>query len=359
MSVETIHNSKEIDSMFCCLGLSDDNSNLKKAEKCRIIRDCNYNRLYSSIYPESYKSIIYTDTPMLCLRMKSLEQNEQTDLWKSSDYIADEKIDGLRCYMAYNFNYDKNNGYEFFSRENNEDTLLPKNISNYIIKKISKPDKFFKSFLLDCELVINDDSFTIYCFDCLYFNDNYITNECLYFRRYITEHIVESINDPNVTVTRYAKTKKLDFFNFIKNNGGEGVVLKNINSKYTTKGSRSIYNWVKVKGNIFDYSIIEDTLEGYISEPIKSNDNIVLSAFIDNNEYSNKVAEIPFDFFGYVRTNNHFNVSFGLGSVVEFSSTFFSQKEHLFKNAFPLKLRVDKSIKDCNYLKEDLVRWSA
>lgn len=360
MSVETTHNSVEIDNMFFSLGLNGSETNLKKSDKCRLIRQFNYDLNYSSIYPDSYKSIIHTDTPMLCMRMKQLDLKEQIELWKSDEYIAEEKIDGLRCYVVYNYEYANNNGYEFFSRENNEETLLPKNITNLITKQINRPDKFYKSFLLDCELVLNNDgTFDIFCFDCLFFNDNYITDECWYFRRYITEHIVESICDLNVKTTNYTKIKKIDFFNHIKDIGGEGVVIKNTNSKYTLKGSRSKYNWIKAKGNVFDYSIIEDTLEGYVSESVCENKAITLSAFIDDRECSNKVAIIPIDYFRNVRTNNYFNVKFGLGSVVEFSSSFFCMQDFLFKNTFPVKIRMDKSIKDCHYLNSDIQRWCA
>jgi len=361
MSIETTLNSKQIDNLLFNSGLAEFNSliNLKKSEKCRIIREHNYKKLYSGLYPESYKEIIYTDSPMLCLRMKSLEQSEQIELWKSDEYIAEEKIDGYRCYLVYNYEYNKNNGYELFSRENEETTLLPKNITNFLNKNINKPDRFYKSFLLDCEIVLKENNdFEIYCFDCLFFNDNNITEENLSFRKYITEKIVESISDCNVRTTLYTKTKKIDFFNYIKSINGEGVVIKNINSKYTKKGSRSKYNWIKVKGSIFDYSIIEDSLEGYISETVIDNKDICLSAFIDNNETSNKVAVIPFNYFNEIKSNNFFDIKLGIGTVIEFYSTFYSQKDLMFKNAYPLKIRLDKSIKDCYYLNSDLIRWS-
>lgn len=359
MSIETFHNSKEIDSMFYSLNIKDcSDVILKKSEKCRIIRDYNYNNCYSMLYPDSFRSIIHSDTPMLCLRMKSLENAEQIELWKSDDYIAEEKVDGLRCYIVYNYEYGKNNGYELFSRENDEDTLLPKNITSFLTRKLSRPDNFYKNFLLDCELVVKvDGSFELYCFDCLFFNDNYIIDECLYFRRYITEHIVYSMSDRCVKLTNYVKSNKISFFNYIKSVGGEGVVIKNINSKYTCRGSRSKYNWIKVKGNVCDFSLIDDTLEGYVSDSVCLDGLVSLSAFIDGNDSSNKVAEVPYDYFRYINYGSSFN--FGLGSVVEFSSTFFSQKDRLFKNVCPIKVRVDKSIKDCSYANVDLLKWSA
>ena len=72
MSIETTHNASEIDSMFRRL-FSDNQTiqSLNKAEKCRQIRQHNYDISYNNLYPESYRSIIHSDTPMLCLRMKN------------------------------------------------------------------------------------------------------------------------------------------------------------------------------------------------------------------------------------------------------------------------------------------------
>lgn len=363
MSVETTHNAIEINNIFNEINVCIDNSNIKelnKAEKCRIIREHFYNKNYAPLFPDSYKSIIHSDTPMLCLRMKSLENNDQIELWKSDEYIADEKIDGIRCYLAFNYCYENNNGYELFSRENDDDTLLPKLITSNIINfNLKKADDFYKTFLLDCELVVNENGYKLYAFDCIYFNDNYITEEPWYFRRYITEHIVESISDRKICVTKYSKIKKIDFYNHIKNKGGEGIIIKNYSSKYSTKGTRSKYNWVKVKGNVHDYSIIEDTLEGYVSDVIKTDQRIIsLSAFVDS-EISKPVADIPTSYLDSLCTSS-FNKrqSLMIGSVIEFSSSFFSGKEDRFMNAVPIKIRMDKSIKDCFYTKHDIDRWT-
>lgn len=359
MSVETTHNTSEINDIFNDINIKDNiNKDLNKAEKCRLIRNHFYNSEYSLLYPDSYKSIIYSDTPMLCLRMKSLENEEQIELWKSDDYIADEKIDGIRCYLAFNYAYDKNNGYELFSRENNEATLLPKNITNSFIKfNLEKANPFYKTFLLDCELVINDNGYKLYAFDCICYNGKYITDAEWKFRRYITEHIVESISDNRICVTQYSKTNKIDFYNYIKNNGGEGVVIKKCSSKYSTKGTRSKNNWVKVKGNIYDYSIIEDTLEGYVNDIVNPDQEMIsLSAFVDNNSISKPIADVPTEFLKMI---SFMQMPIGIGSVVEFSSSFFSHKEERFMNAMPIKIRIDKSIKDCFYTKRDIERWSA
>lgn len=365
MSIETTHNSIEINDMFNEINVyidKKDEKALNKAEKCRIIRDHFYDVKYAPIYPDSYKSIIHSDTPMLCLRMKSLENKEQIELWKSEDYVADEKIDGIRCYLAFNFDYEKNNGYELFSRENDDNTLLPKVITSNVFNfNLNKGNSFYKTFLLDCELVINEYGYKIYAFDCLSFNNNYITEEPWYFRRYITEHIVESISDVNICVTKVSKSNKIDFYNYIKNIGGEGIIIKNYSSKYSTKGTRSKHNWIKVKGNVYDYSIIEDTLEGYVSDFVKSNQQSVsLSAFVES-EISKPVAELSTNYLNTL-CKDSFSIQRSrlcIGSVIEFSSSFFSYKEDRFMNVMPIKIRMDKSIKDCFYTKKDIERWTA
>lgn len=361
MSIETVHNTQEIDSMFNNVFNDNTLTELKKSEKCRILREYNYSKLYNKFYPDSYKNIILTDSPMLCLRMKSLDNQEQIELWKSDDYIAEEKIDGIRCFLVYDKEYPNNNGYELFSREIDENTLLPLNITNNINLNITPPSFAIKSFLLDCELVFtNKNNYKFYALDCLSFNNKPIIDETWKYRNFVTNQIVISITDKKITCPIFQRDKKIEFYNHIKSNGGEGVVIKNINSKYITKGTRSKYNWIKVKGNICDYSIIDDTLEGYISSPITNTNDITLSGFINNNDIPQKIAIIPNNYFKYIIPTPFWsNTPIGIGSVIEFSSPFFSYKENIFFNPIPIKLRTDKSIKDCSYSQTDINKWSA
>lgn len=361
MSIETTHSSKEIDTMFSNVFNDNFIDGLKKSEKCRLIRDYNYSKLYNNIYPDSYKNIILTDSPMLCLRMKSLDNKEQIELWKSDEYIAEEKIDGIRCYLVYDKDYPDNNGYEVFSRENDEETLLPLNITDLINLNLRKPEFAIKSFLLDCELVfISKNNYKFYALDCLSFNDKIIIDETWRYRNFVTNQIVTAITDKKITYPLYQRDKKIEFFNYIKSKNGEGVVIKNINSKYLTKGTRSKNNWIKAKGNICDYSIIDDTLEGYVSTPLNNDNDITLSGFINDNDVPQKIAIIPKDYIRYLTPSFLYkNISIGLGSVIEFSSPFFSYKDNIFFNPVPIKIRTDKSIKDCSYSKNDINKWSA
>lgn len=385
MSIETNLNKEQIESLYNSSGAfslyKDEVSDIKKVVLCNRIRNYNYLKRYSDS-SQVFSNIVSIETPMLCFRFGNLEDEFKRTIWTDSNYIVDEKIDGERCL----FFYERNNGIRLFSRENDESTLLPLELSSNIINEVFEEylnnKKELNNFVLDCEIVRNDSSDIIYVFDCLYYNNNDIKTLSLLERKKIVSEIISIINYPLIKQTVFSTENKFKFYEKIIEHDGEGVIFKNINSQYNIKGTRSKKSWIKVKGSMYDFSIIEDTLEGFISS-IKQNDNndlnksnVELSCFVDNKKISFPMTYVNINLFliqlfgnnctinSYINKYNLLNPlpkleKNLLGKVVEFKSSYFDSDNKCFKNSIPIKFRNDKAMFDCHYSSEVLKKWSA
>ena len=212
--------------------------------------------------------------PMGGTTVKREDQMEK--VWNSSEYWAEEKYDGSR-YLCM--------GGRFFSRrESKEDKLpvektdrvphleeigryhLPDHIVDGEIYYEGKTSNEVTSILGSLpkravELQEERGKLKYVIYDILYTNGQWITDKPYHQRREILEHLYHVITtqDPSVEayleISNLEKTDKKNFNKRILLNGGEGVMLKNVNGKYHPD-KKPRWNWIKVKTEIDDDVII-------------------------------------------------------------------------------------------------------
>lgn len=238
-----------------------------------------------------YKRINDLASPQLCFSFKDLKPEEQKNILESENWIAETKLDGLRCVTFYSPEY----GFEFFSRDISDVTFLPNSYTNKILLitpdgKVRTPESFkgvFKqSFVLDAEVLVSNGSvdntsrgggfsatelnatvsilgshpdrakeiqldnnpLVFYIFDMLEFDGIDLKDKPLRYRRKLLENFLSKISSivpfrmPNSTIE-----DKQKFFDDIVASGGEGIILKNLDEIYYATTSRNRRVQVKMK----------------------------------------------------------------------------------------------------------------
>lgn len=242
-------------------------------------------------------------TPQLCFQFKELKPSEQEHIIKSENWLAETKIDGLRCITFYSPEY----GFEFFSRDISEETFLPNSytnkivmIHNGIVRKPSSYKGLFKqSFILDAEVLVAKgevdttefgggysatslnattsilgsaperaqeiqlcgNPLMFFTFDCLEFDGKDLTHLPLRERRKFLEKLLGVIGDkvpfelPESTIDG-----KQEFFDRIVAEGGEGC-FKGSTRINMSDGSLKRIDEVERGDYVLSYNIDSDKLE--------------------------------------------------------------------------------------------------
>ncbi len=259
--------------------------------------------------------------PMLAAQMKAIKEENQKELWDDNNqWYATEKIDGNRMRYCYNENY----GVEYFSRnlsEGQDGDYLPLRYSNKIT--IPRPNlealkqAGIHDFIIDCELVpyydtirefpnlrkidgvmkevmelpiadtglslttsvlgaLDDLSHRIQetnpmklmAFDIISLNGEDLTQNPLIDRlkelaKVATIIRMNGVGD-RLQLVKGAKVGKIKFYQDIVAKGGEGCVIKDLNSPYVGRREKT---WVKAKRSVSG-SILEeqagDTIDAFI-----------------------------------------------------------------------------------------------
>jgi ATP-dependent DNA ligase len=289
----------------------------------KILRD-RYNGetpLYLSLLLENVKS------PMLAKRFDEIKEDIQKEVWDSSDWYFEEKIDGLRCFLVK-----IGNDIKVFSREMSRHDLLPIEIP----VPINLSSSINYNFILDCELTSdnintlnilngyglysekvtqsleelliklnpimskrilreNDFKFNFNIFDCLYLNKSWIMNFSLEKRRLACMRVVSSLKS-SVVNCRLVNTTNQDkewFYNSCLKSGYEGCVCKRIDSIYVPDTARRKDGWIKIKSchevvkDIVDDRKVYDTIDGFITgfnAGKNSIESLEISAFVDGKQ---------------------------------------------------------------------------
>lgn len=263
------------------------------------------------------KRLFNFQTPQLCFSFKELKPEEQKNVLTSEDWMAETKIDGFRCIVTYHPDF----GFEFFSRDISEQTFLPNSytdkillIKNSIVKKPSSFKYMFnKSFILDGEVLVENknlntsnqgggQSYTelnsttailgsnperaleiqlegnplkFYIFDCLEVGDLDLTNQPLRTRKGYLKKLLDLIGDrvPFELPESHIENKQ-EFFDKVISQGGEGIVLKNLNETYYATTARKRHVQIKMKRSLSEVS--NEDMDCFISGSILPKKNSAL-----------------------------------------------------------------------------------
>lgn len=256
--------------------------------------------------PWDLKFMLSIECPQLCRRIKDLKPEQQEMIWKSQDWIAEEKIDGVRQLILWNASEKK---FHFYSRNNSVEDYLPQDYSDTIYVT-SKDFDYPHNFVLDCEIISTnsevetntrcltqlqstaallnlnaEDSKRIQknnplkfvVFDCLFDKESLINSPWTERHKHTLklENMLRAkgfcceINPVVEATDKYPEAKR-DFFDRIISNNGEGIVLKNRNAVYHATSSRTI-DCVKVKRSTTD-TLTKD-LDAFVTDYVVGKDD--------------------------------------------------------------------------------------
>lgn len=270
----------------------DENKKYRNIDLMKLLGQ--YYFTYHLKHSKNLELIIKYESLMLCKKFNELKSHEQRYLFESNNYIAEPKIDGVRCYIVYT----PEEGFSCYGRSYNEiylpmdftDKIFIKNNNNVYMSLSDFKNFFNKSFVLDVELYYTGD----YYFDaayCLNKNEQNVTNEILklhkdyiYYlaqetnssfefyildiisfdnkefskyklltRKQIQESLINNIINkcsylPFINVPKYTTSEeKKRSWDYIQHNSVEGLVFKNIHSEYNSTETRKKDTWIKLK----------------------------------------------------------------------------------------------------------------
>ena len=290
------------------ISITPSGKRIMKDDYVKALREWHITKKYESIdnIPWSMKFMLSIECPQLCKRIKDLKPDQQELVWNSHDWIAEEKIDGVRMIIVWDATEKK---FHFYSRNNSVTDYLPQDYSDTIFVTAKNFD-YPNNFVLDSEIISSnscletnthcltqlqstaallnlnsEDSKTIQkkyplkfvVFDCLY--DSYSLIDEIWEVRHchaaeLCGKLLESgfcceLNKvvENTADNQYAKR---EFFDAVISRCGEGLVLKNRNAKYHATSSRTI-DCVKVKRSTAD-SLTKD-IDAFVTDYVVGKDD--------------------------------------------------------------------------------------
>ena len=290
------------------ISITPSGKRIMKDDYVKALREWHITKKYGSIdnIPWSMKFMLSIECPQLCKRIKDLKPDQQELVWNSHDWIAEEKIDGVRMIIVWDAAEKK---FHFYSRNNSVTDCLPQDYADTIFVTAKNFD-YPNNFVLDSEIISSnpcletnthcltqlqstaallnlnsEDSKTIQkkyplkfvVFDCLYDSSSLI-DEIWEVRHYhaaeLCSKLVESgfcceLNKvvENTADNQYAKR---EFFDAVISRYGEGIVLKNRNAKYHAMSSRTI-DCVKVKRSTAD-ALTKD-IDAFVTDYVVGKDD--------------------------------------------------------------------------------------
>lgn len=282
---------------------------LMKTDIVMAIREYFFKKYWGSKanMPKKMQMILNIESPMLCSRFNELKEDVGNALWDNNDWIAEEKIDGCRMLIIC-----IDGKFYYYSRNLSVTDYLPIEYTDNIYP--SKDKKFIcKDFIIDCEIVSSDanvdtvlshnrgvvtetqlqaiaalialnpeDSIDIQAkyqklnghslihfkaFDCLYYDGKWLLDTILDKRKDYLQMVLDDISYTDFPISKPMSciSNKKAFYKAIIANGGEGVVLKNLDTVYRTDGNRGKLNWVKVKRVLADSLAVGDSIDAFVT----------------------------------------------------------------------------------------------
>ena len=290
------------------ISITPSGKRIMKDDYVKALREWHITKKYGSVdnIPWSMKFMLSIECPQLCKRIKDLKPDQQDLVWNSQDWVAEEKIDGVRMIIVWDTTEKK---FHFYSRNNSVTDYLPQDYSDTIFVTAKNFD-YPNNFVLDSEIISSnscletnthcltqlqstaallnlnsEDSKTIQkkyplkfiVFDCLYDSSSLIDEPWTVRHTHAAElcsKLLESgfyceLNRvvENTADNQYAKR---EFFDAVISRCGEGLVLKNRNAKYHATSSRTI-DCVKVKRSTAD-SLTKD-IDAFVTDYVVGKDD--------------------------------------------------------------------------------------
>ena len=290
------------------ISITPSGKRIMKDDYVKALREWHITKKYGSIdnIPWSMKFMLSIECPQLCKRIKDLKPDQQELVWNSHDWIAEEKIDGVRMIIVWDATEKK---FHFYSRNNSVTDYLPQDYADTIFVTAKNFD-YPNNFVLDSEIISSnpcletnthcltqlqstaallnlnsEDSKTIQkkyplkfvVFDCLYDSSSLI-DEIWEVRHYHAAKLCSKLLESgfccelnkvveNTADNQYAKR---EFFDAVISRYGEGIVLKNRNAKYHATSSRTI-DCVKVKRSTAD-ALTKD-IDAFVTDYVVGKDD--------------------------------------------------------------------------------------
>ena len=348
------------------------------------------------LFDSNLDFILKIKSPMLALLIGRQDKKTTFEIWddNNKDWIFEEKVDGIRCFLSYNHN---TNEYHIYSRALDNNTLLP---IDYINRLAITTEILPFDFILDTELVFSNDMghevieeilndpykklsqykprFIV--FDLLKLGTNSLVNQPLRFRRQEAFKLVQYLQQRNFNNISIINEKpesmlKEEYYNYLIQQGKEGIIAKHLDSTYDILGKRS-GQWTKIKRRLYEGagSLATDTYDLFVSDYTVLNNKInglVLSAYkvdSDNNylydSYGNRIPIIVGTLYDlsidlqnmltwYQDNKPTINSAF-LYKVVEVSSTGFDSATKNLTNLSFVCWRLDRTSESCKINIEDI-----
>ena len=290
------------------ISITPSGKRIMKDDYVKALREWHITKKYGSMdnIPWSMKFMLSIECPQLCKRIKDLKPDQQDLVWNSNDWIAEEKIDGVRMIIIWDATEKK---FHFYSRNNSVTDYLPQDYSDTIFVTAKNFD-YPNNFVLDSEIISSnscletnthcltqlqstaallnlnsEDSKTIQkkyplkfvVFDCLYDSSSLI-DEIWEVRHCHAAELCSKLLESgfccelnkvveNTACNQYAKR---EFFDAVISRCGEGLVLKNRNAKYHATSSRTI-DCVKVKRSTAD-ALTKD-IDAFVTDYVVGKDD--------------------------------------------------------------------------------------
>jgi len=148
-----------------------------------------------------------------------------------------------------------------------------------------------------------------------------------------------------INTVKTATVAKQSFFEKIIKKGGEGVVLKNLDSPYNITKSRPITGWIKMKKEETIDAFISDYVDGNVGTSFEGKVGaLILSCYLDGRAV--EVARVS-GIDSPLRDNITLDRAGYIGKCVELSGQEFTARNHKLKHAKIIQWRNDKTPEDC------------
>lgn len=182
--------------------------------------------------------------------------------WEEDNYITELKLDGFRLILSkfdglitlYTRHKNDVSGKfpELLSLDIPDGTVLDGEV--VVTDSFGRPD--FEQTMSRFHAGKNGKQRVQYCiFDIIYYNGQKVASKPLIERKEILESLI--VPNDNIALVQWTYGHGEEYFNLIKENGLEGIVMKRANSSYQIK--KRSHDWLKV----INYQYAEAFVTGY------------------------------------------------------------------------------------------------